>query len=357
MKMKISHIAPPSLPIPPRGYGGTERIIYDLALFQKKKGHDVIIFGIKDEATSSDVPIVDLRVTKRLSSIIRNTPVFGRIPTILHLYTSRLIASNYEFDVIHSHIPTETHFVKDFLHKTPILLTLHHYPALTSKCPNLAYIYRASKVPSVAISRSQARKLQKYLNIISIAYHGINIDDYPICKDKEDYLVFVGAIAPHKAPHLAIKIARQSNTPLIIAGKILDRKYFEKYIKPFHGTKIKFIGEISEEFKKKLLCKARALIYPVQWDEPFGLVLIEAMACGTPVIGTPRGSLPEIIKDGETGYICNSVEESVGAVKKCQELSPNSIRKYVELRFSIDKMYKHYMDIYTKLKTTFLMDK
>ena len=160
--MKIAHIAPLSLPIPPRGYGGTERIIYDLALFQKKKGHDVVIFGIKGGTTSSDVPIVNLRVAKRLSSIIKSTPVFSRIPTILHLYTSQFIASKYEFDVIHSHIPTETHFLKDLFHKMPILLTLHHYPALTSKCPSLAYIYRTSKIPSVAISRSQARKLQKY---------------------------------------------------------------------------------------------------------------------------------------------------------------------------------------------------
>jgi len=346
--MKIAHIASLSLPIPPRGYGGTERIIYDLALFQKKRGHDVVIFGMKSGILPHDIPIVNLRSPKELVKI-RSFPIFGRSMTIYHLYTSQFIASKFGFDIVHSHIPTETHLAGRFLRKIPMLLTLHHSPALISKYPKIAYIYRLFKVPCVAISRSQARKLQKFLNIISIVHHGVDVDNYPFCKDKEDFILFIGAIAPHKAPHLAIEIAKQSNTPLIIAGRILDNKYFERYVKRSLGTNVKFIGEISEDLKRKLLCKARALLYPVQWDEPFGLILIEAMACGTPVIGTPKGSLPEIIKDGETGYICNSVEEFVKAVKKCQELNPTNIRKYAKTTFSIEKMYKRYMSVYINL--------
>lgn len=235
---------------------GTERIIYDLALFQKKQNHDVVVFGMKSGIASSDVPIVHLENVKRLT-IGRNFPIFRRIPVIHHLYMSQLTASKAEFDIVHSHIPTETYLAGRFLRKTPILLTLHHSPALASKYPSLAYIYCILKVPFVAISRSQARKLQKFLNIISIIYHSIDVDNYPFCKDKEDFLIFVGAIAPHKAPHLAIKIAKQSNTSLIIAGKILNNKYFEEYIKPSLGTNVKFIGEISDDLKRKLLYRPK----------------------------------------------------------------------------------------------------
>jgi len=345
--MKIAHIAPLSLPIPPRGYGGTERAIYSLAAYQKKRGHDVVIFGMKSEITS-DIPILNLKLPKGLAKV-KDLLVFRRGITVYHLYMSQLIASNYGFDIVHSHIPTETHLAGRFLRKTPMLLTLHHSPALISRYPSMAHVYRIFKVPCVAISRFQARQLQNFLHIVSIIYHGIDVDDYPFCKDKEDFLVFIGAIAPHKAPHLAIEIAKLSDMPLIIAGRVLDDEYFRRIKQSFKTNKIKFIGEISEDLKRKLLCKARALLYPVQWDEPFGLALIEAMACGTPVIGSSKGSLPEIIKDGETGYICNSVEEYVKAVKKCQELSPTNIRRYVKSHFSVEKMYERYMDVYVKL--------
>jgi len=184
---------------------------------------------------------------------------------------------------------------------------------------------------------------------VAVVYHGIDIGTYPFCKDKENYFVYIGRIDRTKGVHIAVETARKTGKKLVIVGPVADNAYFEEYIRPYLGNNITYLGEVSEDRKRMLLCRAKALLYPVQYEEFFGLILAEALATGTPVIGFARGSVQEVVGDGVTGFLVKNPDEMVHAMNKVDMISPVDCRRRVEERFSAERMFRDYELVYKRL--------
>jgi glycosyltransferase involved in cell wall biosynthesis len=225
----------------------------------------------------------------------------------------------------------------------PMVYTIHH-----PQEEGLTAFYRFyPDVQYVTISDFQRRK-EKLPHITTI-YHGLNFNKYQVQPEKENYVAFIGRIAPVKGTHLAIEAAKKAGIPLKIAGEVqpLFREYFESQVKPhLDGKNVEYVGEADLAAKNELLGNAKAMLFPIQWDEPFGLVMIEAMACGTPVLAFPGGSVPEIVKDGVCGWVCRSVNEIAQRIPEVGRFTPHQVRSYAERTFSLDRMVRKYADLY-----------
>jgi len=341
--MRIAQIAPLHEAVPPKFYGGTERVVSYLTDALVDLGHDVTLFASGDSQTKATLQAAWPRAL-RLDPSIRD----WNAPHALLLETVRRRA--HEFDVLHFHLdymPFSTFSQMD----TPFVTTLHGRLDL----PELQPVFDAFPEASViSISDSQRVPLPQaaWLNTI---YHGLPENLLtPQTHKKPEYLAFLGRICPEKRADLAIKIAAQSGLPLKIAAKVdkVDQEYFKSTIEPLLAeskASVEFVGEINEQQKPEFLSGAKALLFPIDWSEPFGLVMIEAMACGTPVIAFNRGSVPEVIDHGVTGYICEDVQGAVGALQRLGELSRTEIRAQFERRFSAKTMAQNYVDSYTAL--------
>ncbi|MEM4004916.1 MAG: glycosyltransferase, partial [Desulfurococcaceae archaeon] len=212
-------------------------------------------------------------------------------------------------------------------------------------------ILKALKMPLIAISHTQKERLEgKGFRIFDVAYHGIEVDRYPFSKDKGDYLVYLGRIDSSKGVHIAVRASRRAGEKLVLMGPVADQSYFDALIRPFiDGRNLTYLGEVDFETKVEVLSHAKALIYPVQYEEFFGLAMVEALACGTPVIGFAKGSVREIVKNGLTGFVVNNEDEIIEAVKRLHTIDPLACRRDVENRFSAENAVKKYEEIYTKL--------
>jgi len=341
--MRIAQIAPLHEAVPPKFYGGTERVVSYLTDALVDLGHDVTLFASGDSQTKATLDAAWPHAL-RLDPSIRD----WNAPHALLLENVRRRA--HEFDVLHFHLdymPFSMFSQMD----TPFVTTLHGRLDL----PELQPIFNAfPQAPVVSISDSQRVPLQQaaWLNTI---YHGLPENLLtPQTHKKPEYLAFLGRICPEKRADLAIKIAAQSGLPLKIAAKVdkVDQEYFKSTIEPLLAeskASVEFVGEINEQQKPEFLSGAKALLFPIDWSEPFGLVMIEAMACGTPVIAFNRGSVPEVIDHGVTGFICEDVQGAVGALQRLDELSRTEIRAQFERRFSAKTMAQNYVDGYTAL--------
>jgi glycosyltransferase involved in cell wall biosynthesis len=341
--MRIAQIAPLHEAVPPKFYGGTERVVSYLTDALVDLGHDVTLFASGDSQTKATLDAAWPHAL-RLDPSIRD----WNAPHALLLENVRRRA--HEFDVLHFHLdymPFSMFSQMD----TPFVTTLHGRLDL----PELQPIFNAfPHAPVVSISDSQRVPLQQaaWLNTI---YHGLPENLLtPQTHKKPEYLAFLGRICPEKRADLAIKIAAQSGLPLKIAAKVdkVDQEYFKSTIEPLLAeskASVEFVGEINEQQKPEFLSGAKALLFPIDWSEPFGLVMIEAMACGTPVIAFNRGSVPEVIDHGVTGFICEDVQGAVGALQRLDELSRTEIRAQFERRFSAKTMAQNYVDGYTAL--------
>lgn len=336
--MRIAQVAPPWISIPPQTYGGTELVISWLCDELVKKGHEVTLFASGDSKTKAKLVSV-------WSSSLWNASL--RTPhAIFSLMYQKLIEKQNDFDIIHDHCEFYTCPFSKFL-KPPIITTLHHplteeTITLYKKFPNINF---------VAISKHQ-RKQGPGINIVKTIYNGLPLEKYPFNEKPQNYLLWLSRIGPDKGLGPAIDIAKLSGEKLIISGNILSQyaDYFEFRIKPLiDGKKIQFVG--AADFKKKveLFRNAKALLFPVKRPEPFGLVVIEAMACGTPVIAFNQGSMPELIKDGKTGFLVNSVEEACLAIKKIESIKREDCRKWVEENFNLKRMVNRYEKLYKKV--------
>ena len=343
--MKIAQIAPFEESVPPKKYGGTELVIYNLTKGLVEKNHRVVLFASADSKTKAKLfPIFHkpLRENKDCSEPkIREAYKFlGVGETVKALMKER-------FDIIHNHIGWRfLPFAQLF--KTPILTTLHgplnigYQKMIYRKYPNLFY---------VSISKAQ-RKPLKEINFVANIYNGVELKNFAFNEKPEDYLAFLGRMSPEKGPLEAIKIAKKANKNLIMSAKIdaVDQEYFLKIVKPeINGEQIKFIGEINHQKKVPFLKNAKALLAPLNWEEPFGLFMAEAMACGTPVIAFRRGSVPEIIEHGKTGFVVKNIDEAAEAVKRIDEIKREDCRKRVEKKFSLEKMVKEYEKVYNEI--------
>ena len=334
--MRIALIAPPFIPVPPVRYGGTELFIGQLAKGLKERGVDVVVYT-NGEAT---VP-VERRWLYPQSEWPIQGEVYDNLKDLNHTSWAVHDAAA-DCDIIHVNNVPGVMFSRYVAQ--PTVYTMHH-PHLEVLSAFFSYF---PQVEYVTISDFQ-RHQEKVPHIRTI-YHGLDFDRYRCCDGKEDYLAFIGRIAPVKGPHLAIQIAKRAGMRLKLAGEVqpLFRDYFEREIKPhLDGKNIEFVGEVDLEAKNDFLGRARALLFPIQWDEPFGLVMIEAMACGTPVVALSAGSVPEIVQ-GVGGVVCRSVEEMVDRVRDLKS-DPAAVRAYAEDRFSIQRMVAEYHALYEEL--------
>ncbi|WP_370312100.1 glycosyltransferase family 4 protein [Sagittula sp.] len=340
--MKIAQIAPLEESCPPRLYGGTERIVSYLTEELVRQGHEVTLFASGDSRTKAHL-VPCSKEALRLDPNVKNSLPWH----VAMLEEVRLRAD--EFDVLHFHI--------DFLHypmarafADRMVTTMHG----RLDGPDLRPFYATfPNYPLVSISDDQRRPLP-FVNWAGTVYHGLPKTLLPFTeRPNGDYLAFLGRISPEKRPDRAIEIAARAGMPLKIAAKIgdADRKYWEEIIAPMVDAhdNVEFIGEINEKQKAEFLGNARALLFPVDWPEPFGLVMIEAMACGTPVIAWANGSVPEIVEPGLTGYVVHSLEDAVAAVSKLDRISRGIVRETFEERFTADRMARDYVEIYRGL--------
>ena len=338
--LKIAQIAPLVESVPPRLYGGTERVVSWLTEELVAQGHEVTLFASGDSRTTAELyPVVPRAL--RLDGIHNSLPY-----NIIML--DRVAERMAEFDILHFHIDFFHYPIfRNMAHKT--LTTLHGRQDL----PGLPDIYRAfSHMPLVSISDHQ-RKPVPPVNWMGTVYHGLPERQFREGEGKGGYLAFLGRICSDKGPVEAIEIARLAGMKLKIAAKVdpVDQAYFDDLIAPLlaKSPHVEFIGEIDDSRKQEFLGNAEALLFPIRWPEPFGLVMIEAMACGTPVIAFRHGSVPEILEDGLTGFVVDTPQEAAAAVGRLNQLFRPSIRARFEERFSAGAMAREYLRIYRRL--------
>ncbi len=339
--MRIAQIAPLHERVPPRFYGGTERVVSFLTEELVREGHDVTLFASGDSHTSAKlVRCCDMAL--RLNPAVRD-------PLPYHMIMLDEVCRRIdEFDILHFHIDVfHAPLVRDIADRT--LTTLHGRLDLPDLLPFYA-IFR--DLPLASISNDQ----QEYLNDVNwlgTVYHGLPHDLLPFRRNVGDYLAFLGRISPEKGPDRAIEIAARSGMPLKIAAKVdrVDQAYWEEKIRPMieEHPDIEFLGEIGESDKADFLGRAVALLFPIDWPEPFGLVMIEAMACGTPVIAYRRGSVAEVIQDNVSGFVVDTIEDAVAAVRRVALLDRGRVRAEFERRFTAERMARDYLNIYQEL--------
>lgn len=334
--MRIAMLAPPWLPVPPLGYGGTESVIDRLCRGLQAAGHEVVLMTTGD--STCPVP-KDWELPAAATAEMGNAAV--ELRHVLHAYDAMS-----DVDVIHDHTLVG-----------PVLAAERGDSRVVTTCHNpfdetLTPIYRAisGHVGVIAISHDQARRAHG-VEVNAVIHHGIDLEHFPVGSGDGGYLLFLGRLSPDKGVHIAVQVARRTGLPLLVAApcrSAAEKEYFEHAVAPLMGGEIEYVGEASGLDKVELLGGARALLNPIQWPEPFGLVMIEAMACGTPVIATPIGSVPEIVQHGTTGFIAASVEELAGRVAMLDDLDRDACRRDVEDRFSTARMVADHVALYTE---------
>lgn len=338
--MKIAQVAPLIESVPPKLYGGTERVVSYLTEELGKQGHEVTLFATGDSVTSAELVACCPRA-------LRHAPELGD-PMGWHLVQMEMLLRRaHEFDMIHFH--------NDYLHfpmsrgmGTPHITTLHGRLDL----PQLPAVYRMfPEVPVVSISNAHRAPLPD-LNWRATIYHGFPETCMQLEDGEPEYLAFLGRISPEKRADRAIEIAVRANLPLVIAAKVdaADKEYFDEEISPrLDHPLVRFIGEVGDAEKRELFRKAHALLFPIDWPEPFGLAMVEAMGCGVPVIAFPCGSVPEIVEHGRTGYIVSSVSDAVAAVKALPAIRRDDCREVFRQRFTAARMAAEYVREYERL--------
>ncbi|HEY3855451.1 MAG TPA: glycosyltransferase family 4 protein [Verrucomicrobiae bacterium] len=337
--MKIAQVAPLYESVPPKCYGGTERVVSYLTEALVEMGHNVTLYASGDSVTQAELRSCSgqsLRLDKKSID-----PIANHICMI-----ERVFQESSEFEMIHSHI--------DYLPfplwrrmSTPRVTTLHGRQDI----PDLQNVYREFRdEPLISVSDYQRRPLS-WANWRRTIFHGLPDDLYSFHDKPGAYLAFLGRISPEKRVDLAIEIAQRAGIPIKIAAKVdkADTEYYQTIKHLLDGENVEYIGEIGDSDKDEFLGNALGLLFPINWPEPFGLVMIEAMACGTPVIACPFGSVPELIEDGATGFIIHDADEAVEAVKKIPRLSRKRCRHTFEQRFTASRMARDYVEAYQQL--------
>jgi len=338
--MKIAMISTPYVPVPPKGYGGTELVVNLVTEHLVRRGHDVTLYATGDSQTSAQLKFLYSKSVWPPKNIFLNP-----VSEIDHASWAVQDAMQSGVEVIHMHCPLG--ISRQRFSPVPQVYTIHHpwdeeYDIFYRHLPEINY---------VAISDFQRNKFSEIANIRTI-HHGLNLNEFDFQSSKGDYVLFLGRIAAVKGVHLAIDAARQAGINLKIAGDIqpIHRDYFEREVKPgIDGRLIEYLGEADYKMKVELLKGAKAMLFPIQWDEPFGLVMIESMACGTPVIAFPYGSVPEVVKDGVSGFLVKDVKQMARKIGDLNRLSPRTVRDYVERHFSAEKMVDQYEAVFRQV--------
>jgi glycosyltransferase involved in cell wall biosynthesis len=344
-RMRVAQVAPLYERVPPVLYGGTERVVSYLTEELVRRGHEVTLFASGDSQTTARL-VAAVPTALRLASAAAPQ---AEAATAHVVELGQLLERASQFDLIHCHVDYPALWMGRAV-PTPVLHTLHGRLDLPALRPVFAHFTDAHLV---SISDAQRAPLADLaLRWAGTVQHGLPLDRYPYSPAGGEYLAFLGRISPEKRLDLAIAVAQRVGLPLRIAAKVdpADRAYFEREIRPLLGDpRIEFIGEIGDAEKPAFLGGARALLFPIDWPEPFGLVMVEAMACGTPVIARPCGSVPEVMAEGRTGFVVTTVDEMVDAVKRIDIIDRAECRRWVEERFSIEHMADRYEQVYARL--------
>src|SRR6266699_2816403 len=338
--MRIAQVAPLYESVPPKYYGGTERVVSHLTDELVRNGHEVTLFASGDSITKARL-VSECRRSLRLDKHCMDQ-LAHQILMLEHVFQRAA-----EFDIVHFHV--------DYLHfplsrRQPIahVTTLHGRLDI----PHLVSLYKEfGDMPVVSISNGQREPL-RWANWQATVYHGLPSDLYRFRSEPGSYLAFLGRVSPEKRVDRAIEIAKQVQIPLKIAGKVdrVDEEYFESVVEPLlRDPLVEFVGEIGEGEKEEFLGNAYALLFPIDWPEPFGLATIEAMACGTPIIAYRQGSVPEVMEERRTGFIVSELEDAIAAARRIPELSRRRCREMYEQRFTAARMARDYLRVYERL--------
>jgi glycosyltransferase involved in cell wall biosynthesis len=338
--LRVAIVAPLYESVPPRLYGGTERVVSYLTEALVAQGHQVTLFATADSRTRA-------RLRPMAPQGLRLDPGC-RDPLAWHLVMlDHVFEAARDFDIVHFHLD---YLQLPFARRIPVpaVTTMHSRLDL----PELQMVHRRfGDLPLVSISGAQRRSMG-WANWLATVHHGLPAQLYPFSPRTGSYLAFLGRISPEKRPDRAIRLARQAGLPLKIAAKVekLDVQYFDEVIRPLlDGPGVEFIGEIGEADKARFLGNALALLFPIDWPEPFGLVMIEAMACGTPVLAWRRGAVPEIMVNGTTGFVVEDEQSAVAAIRRIPELDRAGCRRVFEERFTAQRMASDYLAVYRRL--------
>ena len=352
--LRIAQVAPLWYKVPPEGYGGTELIVSRLTEEFVRRGYDVTLFASGDSKTKAKlVSIVD----KNLFEL--NVPWLYGSQNMVNLIEA---FERYEqFDIIHTHIDVFDPVVRGYNQHIPSIATLHNpfWPMPNDPDKNKRWhafngrvmLYdKFPKLPYVSISDNYRKQCVANINFAKTIYHGVDAQALKFNSNGGEHFVWLGRISPSKGVHVAAQIANKMGLKLKIAGKIVNPEandFFKKRVKPYLNKDIKFIGEIKTDSEKsEFFGNARGFLYPLQWEEPFGITMIESQACGTPVIALRRGSTPEIIRHNETGFVVDTLSEFKKAVKQIDNIDRRKCRDWVEQKFTIEKMADQYEELY-----------
>ena len=334
--LRIALVAPPWFQIPPEGYGGIEEMVARLVDGLGQRGHEVTLVAAGEDRTDAD-----------FASTLRTTPegLGGPDTMAIELVHAQLANERLHeagADIIHDHSAVGPLFAP--YRDSPTVVTVHGPVAGWMR-----QVYRSLRsVSLVAISEAQ-RASAPELPWVDTVYNGIDVASYPLVEEKEDYLLFLGRIHPDKGVVESIEVARRLGRRLVIAAKCSDepeKNYFDERVRPLLTSETDYVGDVDVTTKRELLGRAAALLFPIRWEEPFGLVMIESMACGTPVLATRRGSVPEVVDEGISGFIVDDVDEMVAAFRQIGDLSPRRIREQVFNRFDASLMTRRYEAAY-----------
>lgn len=337
--LRIAMVAPPWFELPPRAYGGTEAVVASLVDGLVDRGHHVTLVASGQHRTRASAfhQVFPVPPTEQLGQ---------PFPEIVSAAETARVLADGDFDIVHDH--TLAGPLLAFGRTQPTVVTMHG-PA-TGPNGDLHERY-GTAVDLVAISDAQ-RRLNPKLNWVGTVHNAIDVASFPYRADKDDYVLWLGRFSHEKAPDLAIRAAREAGRRIILAGKIneaAEHDYYRERVAPLLGPDAEYVGEADAALKRELLAGARALVFPIQWDEPFGLVMIEAMACGTPVVATRRGSVPEVVEDGVSGIIVESADDVGAAIARVEELDPAASRRRAEERFDQSAMAAGYEAVYRML--------
>jgi len=336
--LRVAVLAPISWRVPPRHYGPWEQFASLLTEGLVRRGHDVTLFATADSITSARL------VGSAPCGYSEDPALDAKVWECLHVSAAFERAS--EFDVIHNGFDFLP-LTYSALVATPVVTTIHGF---SSERIVPVYEKYAGRGHYVAISDADRHPSLAYAATI---HHGIDMGSFSVGTGPRDYLLFFGRIHPDKGTHEAIVVARRLGLPLLVAGIVQDRAYFERAVEPHvDGERVRFLGPVGPERRAALLGGARALLHLVSFDEPFGFSVVEAMACGTPVVASRRGSMPEIVREGENGCLVDSLDEAVDAIARMDALSPERVRASVEQRFAADRMVDAYVALYRRIVGT-----
>lgn len=355
-KLKIAQLSTPFIDVPPKTYGGTELVAYNLTEELVKRGHKVTLFATKNSKTSANLEYafekaLGLGMMKNLlSDLAKKLSWAHALPSLYHAILP--FEKENQFDIIHNHFHYYGLFFSSFI-KTPVLTTYHGDLSTAEQSLIEKLILKKYKKNFwTAISKNQKNQVKTKLNFLKVIYHGVPIENFPFSQKHQNYLAWLGRITKKKGLLEAIKVAKKTKNKLVIAGTVnpRDQEYFRKEIEPKIDNKlIFFIGPVNHQKKVKLLKNAKALLYPISWEEPFGLVMIEALACGCPVIAFNRGSVPEIVRNKKTGFIVKNTLEMAGVIKDIDKINRKKCRERVEKNFTIEKMVDGYEKVYQEI--------